>query len=116
MVVHDLHVFRTGAGPTKAYAKSIVDADAMLSGTIAFERLKPIARRYSQIVEMVRDFQLTQLSSRDRFDADKAPDSTPARERLGVFASERFNHDIIITRHVIIVNFGNARIRQQVRA
>jgi hypothetical protein len=116
MVVDDLHVLGAGTGPTKAHAKLIIDADAMLSGTIASERLQPIAGRHSQIVETFCDFQLTQLSSRDGFDACKAPDSTPARKRFRVFASKRFNHDSIITRHVIIVKFENPRMKQPMTA
>jgi hypothetical protein len=45
VIVHDLDVFGAALRPAEAHTKLIVNSDAVLAGSISFERLEPIARR-----------------------------------------------------------------------
>jgi hypothetical protein len=58
MIVHDLDVFGACVLPTETHAELIVYTDAMLSGSIAFQGLQPIAGGHPQIVQSTRDLQL----------------------------------------------------------
>ena len=51
MVINNLDIFWSLYCPHKAHAKLIVNADAVLSGAIAFQRLQSITGRHTQIVE-----------------------------------------------------------------
>ena len=51
VVVDDLDVEGTGGAPDEADAPRVVDADAVLAGTIALERLEPIAGRNAEVGE-----------------------------------------------------------------
>ncbi|GAA1633772.1 hypothetical protein GCM10009700_21190 [Brevibacterium sanguinis] len=64
VVVNDLHLLRTGAGPHEADPLLVVDPDAVLSGPITLEGLEPIAGRDSEILEGLRGSDLTQLKQR----------------------------------------------------
>ena len=48
MIVHDLDLFGAALRPAEAHTKLIVNSDAVLAGSISFERLEPIARRHPQ--------------------------------------------------------------------
>jgi len=43
MIINDFDIFCESIRPTKADAPLIIDANTVLTGTIAFERLKVIA-------------------------------------------------------------------------
>ena len=66
MIVHDFDAVRAAFGPDEAHAPAIVDANAELSGPIAFQGLKPIAGRRAQGVQRGRGVQHVELS-RDHF-------------------------------------------------
>lgn len=51
MVIDDLDIVRIGILPSEADPPLIVDADAVLAGTIAFEFLEAVPRRYAEVVE-----------------------------------------------------------------
>jgi len=53
MVVHNLDVQCARQRPAKTDPELVVDADAVLPCTISPQRLQPIARWYSQIVEAI---------------------------------------------------------------
>jgi len=100
MVVDDLDILGACSGPAKADPVLVVDADRMLSGTVAFERLEPVARRDSQVVQPTGDLQLTQLAPRDLLDRLKTPDPAAMGEGLGIGIAERDDHGTMITRGV----------------
>ena len=54
--------------PAKADAPLVVDADAVLPCSVAFEGLQAIAGRYPQILQAARDFKLANLAPCDRSD------------------------------------------------
>ena len=68
VVIHYFHVFRSRIGPTEADPPLAVDADAVLSCSVAFEGLQAIAGRYAQILQAARDFKLANLAPCDRSD------------------------------------------------
>ena len=48
MVIHDLDILRMSLNPAKADTELIVDADAVMPGTIALQGFQPIAGRHTQ--------------------------------------------------------------------
>jgi hypothetical protein len=66
MVIHDLNIFGTPCLPIKADAPLIVDTNAVLPGTVAFEHLKTISGWHSQIIYPASDLELSQLASCNR--------------------------------------------------
>jgi hypothetical protein len=72
MVIHDLDMFCTLFLPTEADAPLIVDTNAVLAGTVAFESFKAISGRNPQIVQPAGNFELPQLPSCNRGDICKS--------------------------------------------
>src|SRR5271165_6744599 len=69
VIVYDFDAVRPAFGPDEAHTPAIVDANAELSRPIAFQGLKPIARRRAQGIERWRSVQHVELS-RDYFRND----------------------------------------------
>jgi len=65
MVINDFHIFCTSIRPTKADSPLIIDANAVLTGTITLKCFKMIAGWHPQIIKPVSDFKLSQFSPRD---------------------------------------------------
>src|SRR4051794_9869780 len=63
VIVRDLHIPRRCLAPFKAYPPLIVDADAVLSTPAAMQGFEPIARRHSQIVELLSRVDRQELGS-----------------------------------------------------
>jgi len=51
VVIHDLYPVRSAIPPLEANAPLIVNADAVLTGTVCAQFLKPIGWRYAKIIE-----------------------------------------------------------------
>jgi hypothetical protein len=92
VIVHNLDVFGATRGPAKAHAKLVIDANTVLARTIAFQRFQAIAGRDSQIIQSARDFQLSQLASRNGCDVREPLDRPAFGKSFSVDALERFNH------------------------
>jgi hypothetical protein len=92
VIIDDLDIERTGLRPAKADSPLIVDPDAVLAGSSAFQGFESIARRYFQIVQAGSDLKLPQLAPGDRLDVHEPPDPDSFREPLGVRAFERSDH------------------------
>jgi hypothetical protein len=54
MVVNYLDIFSISINPTETNAKLIVNANAMLTGTVPFQQFQMIPRRISQVLQRVR--------------------------------------------------------------
>jgi hypothetical protein len=54
MVVDYLHIFSISINPMETDAKLIVNANAMLTGTVPFQQFQMISRRISQVLHGVR--------------------------------------------------------------
>jgi hypothetical protein len=72
----------------KANAPLIIDPDAVLSDTIAFERFQMIPGWHSQIIEPAGDLKLSQFAPRHLSDVYKPPNETSFRKRFSFFALE----------------------------
>ena len=62
MVINDFDAFCTRISPTKADTPLIVDADAVLTGTITLECFKVIAWRHPQIIKPTSNFDLPKFT------------------------------------------------------
>lgn len=51
MVIDYLYVISIGSPPAKTYAPLVIDADALFTGSIAFERLEAVASRRGHFSE-----------------------------------------------------------------
>ena len=84
MIVHDFHIVGIAVAPNKADAPLVVNADAVLSFSIAFQRFQVIAWWRLQIAKFGGDIQLPQLSLGHPFASPKAFDSLPAVKVFGL--------------------------------
>ena len=64
-MVGNLNVRRSCIGPNEADPELIVDADAVLSRSITYQRFEAITRRRFQIFKHGRGLQHRELASRD---------------------------------------------------
>jgi len=62
MLVHDLYVVGVSFAPPKADSPLVVDPDAMLPCAFPREFLEAIARRYTQIIQLLCGVKYRQLS------------------------------------------------------
>jgi len=65
MVVNDLDVFRPCGGPPEANSPLVVDADAVLPGTVTRQSFQAVARRRLEELQRFRSIQLRQLARGD---------------------------------------------------
>ena len=65
MIIYNFDVVRVAAAPPKTDAPLAIDADAVLTFPIAFERFQSIARRNEQILQTNGRVQETQLRQGD---------------------------------------------------
>lgn len=61
MVVHDLDLQRTVAGPTEANPVPLIDPDAVLALAVAGQRFEPIPRRNPKLFQALHGIELVQL-------------------------------------------------------
>ena len=69
VIVGDFHLAGVLAIPPETYPILVIDADAVLSGPVAFERFEPVARGKAQFLEPGRGFELGELAESDFMDA-----------------------------------------------
>lgn len=92
MIVRDFDIGRPRRRPSKANAKLIVYADAVLSGPISAQQFQPIAWRDSQVLQCSGDLQLSEFAPRDRRDAHKPLDPISLGQSFGIGILERDDH------------------------
>jgi len=51
MIIDDLNVEGIPFFPSETYSLLVIDADAVLPGAVAFQRLQAVAGRYPQILQ-----------------------------------------------------------------
>ena len=71
MVIHDLHVLSASIRPAEAQAELIINAHAVLAGTITSQSLQSVAWRNTQVLQAPRDLELSKFSSCYGADAGK---------------------------------------------
>jgi hypothetical protein len=93
VVVNDLDVEGVTRAPTEAHSPLIVDANAVLSRSVATELLEAVARWYAEIIQALCCIQDEQLSSGDLLDIlSEPPSSLPVEQALCVPVSEASDH------------------------
>jgi hypothetical protein len=63
VVVDNLNLSRALAGPAKAYTPLVIDADRILTFSVAFESFQPITGHIPQIIEARRSVHRFQLAT-----------------------------------------------------
>jgi hypothetical protein len=92
VVVHYLYLFSACRRPAKTDTPLIVDANTVLTSSIAFQGFQPVSRRHPQVIQSGRDFDLPELPPRYVSDISEAFDAVAPGERLGLGAPERLDH------------------------
>ena len=88
VVIDNLNIFCASARPAKTNAPLIVNTNAALTSTFAFEKFKAVARRHFQIIQSPGDFELPQFSARYCSYVRKPLDTHTIRQAFGVGAFE----------------------------
>jgi hypothetical protein len=93
VVVDDLDEFGACVSPSEADPPLLVDANAVVPSTIAFQILEPIPRRHPQITQGVGCIENDQLAESHPLGAlVELPHSLPLPNAFGVVVSERPDH------------------------
>ena len=96
MIIHNFHVVDIAIAPSKTDAPLVVDANAVLPFSIAFQRFQAIAWRRPQIAKFGGDIQLPQLSLGHALAPPKASDSLPVVKLFRLARPERLDHTLIV--------------------
>ena len=103
MVIDYLYTFGACVRPCEANTVFVVDAYAVLPFSVPLKRFEPVSRRYAQVLQASRDFQLPQLPACHSLERLELWNSVPCRNRLGSLVFEGNYHMEIITYCVINV-------------
>ena len=98
MVIGDFDAVGAAIPPDEADPPLIVDADAVLAGTIAFQGFQPIAGRGLQVQEVRRRVNHVQFTQGNLGDSGKPPGSAIPIKAFGVFILEASDHEGMIYR------------------
>jgi hypothetical protein len=63
VVVDDFNGFRARIRPNKTETELVVDADAVLAGSITAQQFQTVARRDAEVIEAPSDVQLPELAA-----------------------------------------------------
>ncbi len=99
MVINNLDILNIALGPTEAYVPLVIDSNAPLSGTVATQPFKSVARWYAEKGEGYRNIELAQLTLRTALQIGrKFFGKTAMVELFSLFAGKVENHAEMITR------------------
>jgi len=101
MIVNDLNIVGIIAAPQEAYTPLIIDADAVLTFTVALQCFHAIPWWNTQILQGASTMQVQQLSPRYSLKGPKAGHIHIGEQRFRLPGSERADHQTI-TRHAIV--------------
>jgi hypothetical protein len=102
-VFGDFDIMGSVLFPGKADSILIVDSDAVLSVAISLESLQAIAGRNLKIGDGKRIVQGEQAALGNRLDVGKLSDALPVKQAFGLFAGERPNQVLRISRYMLYV-------------
>lgn len=88
MVIHDFNILDTIVCPPEADAPLVVDSDAVLVLSRAFEELKSVARGYPETVDIRSGMKLKQFPSCHSFDVSESRHDSTVKQVFCVSASE----------------------------
>ncbi len=72
VVINDFNIGRARRSPSETDTKLIVDPDAVLSRSVALERLQTVAWWHAQVAELTGNLELPKLAARDGRDTCKS--------------------------------------------
>ena len=93
MIIHYLNVMRLAVTPDEANSPPIVYPNAMLTSSVALERLKAVARRNAKLLQLPDGVKVQQLTPARALDGPKRRHGLVLEQRLRVAASKRSNQD-----------------------
>ena len=64
VVINNFNIDRARVASDEAHAELIVDADAVLTGSVTFKRFEPVTRRGAQKIQCLSSVELGQLTLR----------------------------------------------------
>ena len=93
MVVYDLDIVRIAIRPSEANPPLIVDPNAVLAGTIAFELLQPVPRWNAKVIEGFGSIDHSQLAEHGALHIGRiAADALAPEESLRVPVAKAPDH------------------------
>src|SRR3990172_415140 len=92
VVIHDLHVVGVAFLPAEADPPLVVDPNAVLPGSVPFQRLQLIAGRGGKVPQRSRAMQIEELASGRAFDGLEAGYRPIAEEHLRFLALVGLDH------------------------
>jgi hypothetical protein len=92
MVIHDFDVIAMAVAPDEADPPLIVDANGVLSFSVAPQGLQLIAGRRGQDAQLGRGMQLQQLPQRNALEGSEAPGVLIVKKLLRFLRREALNH------------------------
>ncbi len=96
MVIFDFNVVRIAIAPHEADAPLIVDANAALSLSVAFERLQLITGGRREVTEFCRDVQLPKFPLCHPLETSESLDVLPRMELCCLLRPEGLDHTLIV--------------------
>jgi hypothetical protein len=95
VIVHYLNVSRTNISPNKADSPLIIDANAVLTFTVALQGFKTIAWWCAQKRQRLGGVQLRKLAFGDSGERPEPARALAIVQRQSVFALERLDHGAV---------------------
>lgn len=93
MVIADFDVIGIAGGETETDSPLIVDGDRILTFSVAGKRMKPVTRRYLQVLQARGQIQVLELARGSFRDVRRKPLCLACNvELLGTSIRERFDH------------------------
>ena len=92
MVIHYLHIVSISVTPDKADAPLIVDPNAVLASSIAFQGFQTIARRGREVAKLRSNVQLPKLALRHPLESPEPFDALPGVKLFRLLRAEGLNH------------------------
>jgi hypothetical protein len=105
MVIDNFDIMGMPIGPNKTHTPLAVNADAVLTQSVALQGFKLVSRRNAQELQHYSRMQLLQLAHRYRFKIYEPGHTLSAKQGSGIAALETLNHVEIITSSVISVKW-----------
>jgi hypothetical protein len=96
VVIHNLNIVCVSFAPNEAETPLIVDANAILSPSVATQGFQMISRRRHQISQFSRAVQLPKLPPRDMLDRLKTATWLPLVKSPSFRGAERLNHNRVL--------------------
>lgn len=101
MVVDDFYIVSIPITPEEANSPPVIDPDAMLSFSIAFQRLQAVSWRYEQKVQVHCGVKLNKFAQSHSLDVSRKPSrSPPPKQLLSILVRKGLDHDRRLTRFV----------------